>query len=117
MLRLRGNWTVVDPAMARQAKKRLVRTVKPAQALAAALTGVVDRRATSSETVVVGATLQKVRERISPRPPASRCAPPAALRAELRDYQRHGLTWLAELTGLGLGACLADDMGLGKTSR
>ena len=37
------------------------------------------------------------------------------LRAELRDYQRHGLTWLAEMTGLGLGACLADDMGLGKT--
>ena len=41
--------------------------------------------------------------------------PPAGLAAELRDYQRHGLTWLAELTALGLGACLADDMGLGKT--
>ncbi|MFC6344240.1 DEAD/DEAH box helicase, partial [Nocardioides hankookensis] len=41
--------------------------------------------------------------------------PPAALTATLRDYQRHGLTWLAELTSLGLGACLADDMGLGKT--
>jgi SNF2 family DNA or RNA helicase len=25
------------------------------------------------------------------------------------------VTWLAELTGAGLGACLADDMGLGKT--
>jgi SNF2 family DNA or RNA helicase len=33
----------------------------------------------------------------------------------LRDYQRQGLTWLAELTSLGLGCCLADDMGLGKT--
>jgi SNF2 family DNA or RNA helicase len=33
----------------------------------------------------------------------------------LRDYQRDGLDWLAGLTGLGLGACLADDMGLGKT--
>ncbi|MDP3889912.1 DEAD/DEAH box helicase, partial [Nocardioides sp.] len=29
--------------------------------------------------------------------------------------QRHGMTWLADLTSLGLGACLADDMGLGKT--
>ena len=38
-----------------------------------------------------------------------------ALRATLRDYQRHGLTWLDQLTTLGLGCCLADDMGLGKT--
>jgi SNF2 family DNA or RNA helicase len=40
---------------------------------------------------------------------------PAALHGTLRDYQRQGLTWLAELTSHGLGACLADDMGLGKT--
>ncbi|MET9853890.1 DEAD/DEAH box helicase [Streptomyces sp. NPDC006450] len=40
---------------------------------------------------------------------------PAALRAGLRDYQLRGLRWLARLTGLGFGACLADDMGLGKT--
>ena len=40
---------------------------------------------------------------------------PPGLTATLRDYQRHGLTWLADLTSLGLGACLADDMGLGKT--
>ena len=35
--------------------------------------------------------------------------------AVLRPYQRRGLSWLAFLDGLGLGACLADDMGLGKT--
>jgi non-specific serine/threonine protein kinase len=40
---------------------------------------------------------------------------PPGLRAELRPYQRTGLTWLHFLTRLGLGACLADDMGLGKT--
>ena len=34
---------------------------------------------------------------------------------KLRPYQQRGLSWLAWLTGLGLGACLADDMGLGKT--
>src|SRR3546814_21105497 len=42
-------------------------------------------------------------------------ASPAALQAQLRDYQKHGLTWLAEMTSLGLMCCLADDMGLGKT--
>ena len=48
-------------------------------------------------------------------PPASRSSHPPGCTATLRDYQRHGLTWLADLTSLGLGACLADDMGLGKT--
>jgi hypothetical protein len=37
------------------------------------------------------------------------------LKATLRPYQVTGAKWLALLTGLGLGACLADDMGLGKT--
>jgi len=37
------------------------------------------------------------------------------LQATLRPYQLAGVKWLALLTRLGLGACLADDMGLGKT--
>lgn len=41
--------------------------------------------------------------------------PPASLRATLRPYQRRGLSWLAFLDRLGIGALLADDMGLGKT--
>lgn len=51
------------------------------------------------------------------RDPARLAAPDAGadLRATLRPYQRHGLSWLHFLGSLGLGACLADDMGLGKT--
>jgi superfamily II DNA or RNA helicase len=41
--------------------------------------------------------------------------PPASLATELRPYQRTGLSWLAFLDRLGIGALLADDMGLGKT--
>jgi superfamily II DNA or RNA helicase len=40
---------------------------------------------------------------------------PAALQAELRDYQVEGFVWLSRLARWGAGACLADDMGLGKT--
>ena len=65
--------------------------------------------------MVVGASLLKVREQLRTAAAREPVEPPAELQATLRDYQRHGLTWLAELTGLGLGACLADDMGLGKT--
>lgn len=42
-------------------------------------------------------------------------AAPLGLRATLRPYQQKGYAWLAFMTRLGLGACLADDMGLGKT--
>jgi SNF2 family DNA or RNA helicase len=42
-------------------------------------------------------------------------AVPANFHAKLRPYQERGLSWLAFLSSLGLGACLADDMGLGKT--
>ena len=41
--------------------------------------------------------------------------PPPGFAATLRPYQRRGVSWLAFLSSLGLGACLADDMGLGKT--
>ncbi len=44
-----------------------------------------------------------------------RFALPSTLQADLRDYQQVGFEWLARLSSLNIGACLADDMGLGKT--
>jgi SNF2 family DNA or RNA helicase len=114
VLKLRGAWTVVDPAVARRAKKRLIRTVTPVQAVAAALTGTVEVDDDEQE-VVVGASLLRVRELLLGAAAREPLEPPKALRATLRAYQRHGLTWLDQLTSLGLGCCLADDMGLGKT--
>ncbi len=40
---------------------------------------------------------------------------PSTLKAKLRSYQIEGYKWMAGLSLLGSGACLADDMGLGKT--
>jgi SNF2 family DNA or RNA helicase len=40
---------------------------------------------------------------------------PKGIKTKLRDYQHHGLNWLAFLDKNQLGGCLADDMGLGKT--
>lgn len=114
IIKLRDNWVAVDSAIIKRARKRLVRTVTPVQALAASLTGVVDIEDAPYEAVV-GASLLKVRDRVRDAATGELVDVPSALRAELRDYQRRGLTWLAELTSLGLGACLADDMGLGKT--
>jgi len=40
---------------------------------------------------------------------------PPQLNANLREYQKRGVSWLRLLEQLGLAGCLADDMGLGKT--
>ncbi len=50
----------------------------------------------------------------SAAPPAAVDVPPT-VRADLREYQRHGLDWLTFLWENGIGGILADDMGLGKT--
>ncbi|RNM12681.1 DEAD/DEAH box helicase [Nocardioides pocheonensis] len=123
VIRLRDNWMVIDPATARRAReavgRRGRRELKPVEALTAMLTGTLATHVPHSDEPTVevhpGATLEKVRDRIVDAAQVSPLDPPAGLAATLRDYQRHGLTWLAELTGAGLGACLADDMGLGKT--
>ncbi len=124
VIKLRNNWLVIDPALARKAKVALGkarqnkdgdgRLITPAVALRAALTGSIDIDGATVE-VHPGATLEKVRDRIVDAATVSPLATPVGLDATLRDYQRQGFTWLAELTGIGLGACLADDMGLGKT--
>jgi len=40
---------------------------------------------------------------------------PNGVKAELRNYQQIGYTWMYRLYQNGFGGCLADDMGLGKT--
>ncbi|MCX7957648.1 MAG: DEAD/DEAH box helicase [Deltaproteobacteria bacterium] len=41
--------------------------------------------------------------------------PPRSLNANLWEFQKKGLNWLAFLSDFGLSGILADDMGLGKT--
>jgi superfamily II DNA or RNA helicase len=42
-------------------------------------------------------------------------AVPEEIRADLRDYQKKGFSWMWKLYLNDFGGCLADDMGLGKT--
>lgn len=117
MIKLRNNWMVIDPSVARKARlarSKGAKPIAPAVALRAALTGEIDFDGATVE-VHPGATLEKVRGRIVDAATVSPRETPPGLDATLRDYQRQGFTWLAELTGMALGACLADDMGLGKT--
>ncbi|MGO4424563.1 SNF2 helicase-associated domain-containing protein, partial [Streptomyces sp. MCAF7] len=114
LVRLRDQWVVADPKLVARARRRRLDPLTPMQALGAALTGEVERDGELVPCAAVGAfgdLVARIREPESCTPAQQ----PTALKATLRDYQKRGLAWLAEMCELGLGGCLADDMGLGKT--
>jgi SNF2 family DNA or RNA helicase len=126
MVRMRGRWVRIDQDLVRRLRRGGSRKLTGAEALGAALTGSlrVDGELVAFDADGTLADLvTRLRSVVSPEAPgASQQGPSAAglvepdgLRATLRDYQRRGVQWMAQLAELGLGGCLADDMGLGKT--
>ncbi|WP_410568462.1 DEAD/DEAH box helicase [Amycolatopsis sp. cmx-4-61] len=112
LVRLRGQWVRVDPQLLARVRSR-TRRLDAGEALAAALTGELEvdgERVEFAAPPALGGLASRIRDRAE-----ATVAPPPGLQATLRPYQQAGLSWLATMTGLGLGACLADDMGLGKT--
>lgn len=112
LVRLRGQWVRVDPQLLARVRSR-TRKLDAGEALAAALTGELEldgERVEFAAPPALGGLAERIRDRAG-----AEVAKPPGLQATLRPYQQAGLAWLATMTGLGLGACLADDMGLGKT--
>ncbi|KES05832.1 helicase SNF2 [Streptomyces toyocaensis] len=114
LVRLRDQWVLVDPGELARARARQDHKITPVDALGAALTGSVEADGHRIEVRPTG-WLAALRDRLAHPEAQEPVEQPAALAATLRDYQRRGLNWLARMTSLGLGCCLADDMGLGKT--
>ncbi|WP_449405186.1 SNF2-related protein [Haloactinospora alba] len=120
LVKLRGEWTQLDPAKLQAAADFLAGgnggTVDARDALRMAVSPEVD---TGTETLPLtgvdadgelGALLEGTAARtVSPM------GRPAGFTAELRPYQQRGAAWLRFLEQFGLGSVLADDMGLGKT--
>ncbi|MFD9668834.1 DEAD/DEAH box helicase [Rhodococcus sp. NPDC059968] len=119
LIRLRGQWVAVDPEQLRRGLEFLEREPaghKTAAEIIALAARHPDDLDTPLEVTAVradgwlgdllsGAAAQSLRP----------LEPPQGFTATLRPYQQRGLSWLAFLSSLGLGSCLADDMGLGKT--
>ncbi|TCO32917.1 SNF2 family DNA or RNA helicase [Kribbella steppae] len=114
MIRMRGRWVRVDHDLVRKLRRGGTRKLTGAEALGAALTGTIE---VDGELVAFDANgslasmLARLRAAEDPAP----FEQPVGLQATLREYQRRGVAWMAQLAHLGLGGCLADDMGLGKT--
>jgi SNF2 family DNA or RNA helicase len=119
LVRLRGQWVEVSPEDLQAALRIFERggegemTALELMRLAAGAEGEADAALPLDAVQAdgwLGELLRGAAEaRVEPVPT------PAGLDATLRPYQQRGLSWLAFLDRLGLGACLADDMGLGKT--
>ncbi|WP_046496192.1 DEAD/DEAH box helicase [Streptomyces odonnellii] len=118
VVRLRGQWVLIDPAEARRARDSRDRKITPLDALGAVLTGSTEVEGRRVEVEASG-WLARLRDRLADPERTDGAEQeidaPAGLDATLRDYQLRGLNWLHRMTSLGLGGCLADDMGLGKT--
>jgi superfamily II DNA or RNA helicase len=115
MIRLRGRWVILDPALLDRLRRPPRTRMRAAEALGAVLAGSAEIDGEIVEVTAEG-PLADLAGRIagiaSAPVPLNR---PAGLTATLRPYQQRGLTWLAAMCETGLGGCLADDMGLGKT--
>ncbi|MET9954236.1 DEAD/DEAH box helicase [Streptomyces sp. NPDC006339] len=116
LVRLRGQWILVDPEEIRRARAGQDRKLTPVDALGAVLTGTTEVDGRQVEVQATG-WMERLRARLADPEGGEpeTIEQPAALAATLRDYQLRGLGWLHRMTSLGLGGCLADDMGLGKT--
>jgi SNF2 family DNA or RNA helicase len=112
VVRLRGRWVRADPE--RLARLRRRHKISAGAALAAALGGelLVDGDAVAP---TVEGPIAALAERLRLVQEQRDVEPPADLEAELRPYQRHGVSWLSNMADIGFGGILADDMGLGKT--
>ncbi|MFD6285866.1 DEAD/DEAH box helicase [Streptomyces sp. NPDC060205] len=114
MVRLRDQWVLVDPQEVRRARTQQDHKLTPVDALSAVLTGSTEVDGRRVDVRPTG-WLATLRDHLSDPEGQEPVGQPSALAATLRDYQLRGLNWLARMTSLGLGGCLADDMGLGKT--
>jgi SNF2 family DNA or RNA helicase len=119
LIRLRGQWVAVDPEQLKRGLEFLKRE-QTGQATAAEILRLAAAHPDDLDTplplihVTADGWLEEllggaVSQSLRPVPV------PDHFQAGLRPYQERGLSWLAFLSSLGLGACLADDMGLGKT--
>jgi SNF2 family DNA or RNA helicase len=116
LVRIRGRFVAVDAGVIAKAQERRTRRITAAAALGALLGGKLEADGELVDVVAEGAILEMAdRLRRLSVGDLKSVAQPKGLVAELRPYQLRGLAWLAGMTELGLGGCLADDMGLGKT--
>lgn len=124
LIRLRGQWLILDPALVRRAQALMEKAKKEgvpihdivAQTL---LSEAEEREEATDESIPIHIDVHdqfrafiRQLQQLDGLPKAN---VPPSFHGTLRPYQQRGVDWLVFLRRFGFGACLADDMGLGKT--
>jgi len=119
LARHRDTWVVLDPRELNHSLKLLEQkggVISLPLALSLALTETIHQPDSGLRIQVVAqGSLAELVTHMRERETVHEVDVPTTFVGTLRPYQHRGMSWLAHLTQLGLGACLADDMGLGKT--
>ena len=119
LAQIRGQWTEIQPSEIRQAVDFVTRHRAGRMTLFEALRQCYLADDMDTGLPVVGVSAHGWIERLLSNAEVERqydaVEQPTTFHGTLRPYQLRGIGWLAFLSRIGLGACLADDMGLGKT--
>jgi superfamily II DNA or RNA helicase len=119
LLKVRGQWTQIDPEQLRSALRFLEKPQRQSLSgrdlLTMALGAEQQFGGLAVDSVDVTGWLRQLLDALTGQRELELVASPRQFTGQLRPYQQRGLSWLAFLRQWGLGACLADDMGLGKT--
>ncbi len=120
LVQVRGQWVELRPEEVEKAiaffrKKRASGQMSLTEALRLGLGQEISEVGLPVISIEGEGWLDDMLKRLSNPAALSLIEPPRSFHGQLRPYQQKGLSWLAFLKKLGLGACLADDMGLGKT--
>ncbi|MCZ4119559.1 DEAD/DEAH box helicase [Streptomyces sp. H39-S7] len=120
LIRIRGQWTEVDPDRIAAALAFLERDGSGATDSGRILRIALDPDATAGGLPVASVSADGRLGELLSGTADQRLRPvavPEGFGSTLRPYQERGLAWLRFLSELGIGAVLADDMGLGKTAQ
>ncbi|WP_047151077.1 DEAD/DEAH box helicase [Aneurinibacillus tyrosinisolvens] len=119
LVQMRGQWVEVNPQQLEQALDYFTRKPEKPFQLADLLYMVSDTERETNRLFplpVASFELPKnVQDFLEGKIEITGYEVPEQLKGELRPYQKIGYAWMAAMTDMGFGVCLADDMGLGKT--
>ncbi|WP_280232537.1 DEAD/DEAH box helicase [Nocardia cyriacigeorgica] len=115
LVQLRGEWVQADHKVLAAAAKYVALHADDTEVTLADMIGEIAATRVDQVPVTEVTATGWAAELFDPAAAEEPVPAPVGLKAQLRPYQQRGLSWLATMSRMGLGAILADDMGLGKT--
>ena len=121
LINWRGKWILVDQQDVEDLRRiseehKKVGTISYMEALKSGLSGNIQLQENGNQyEVLIEGDLNIIIEKLMSIDKFDEIDVPRLFNGTLRPYQKTALIWMANMSELNFGLCLADDMGLGKT--